>query len=88
MTKRILISIILLAPALWAQEILSDRIRGLRVYGSDQAGLPVAGVQSRPITIEFDVVEEAAPDVRIRVLHCDRDCGQPARLPQQRRTQW
>lgn len=64
---------LLLAPAVWAQEILSDRIKGLRVYGSAQAGLPVAGVQSRPITIEFDVVEEAAPDVRIRVLHCDRD---------------
>jgi hypothetical protein len=73
MIKRILIVMLLLAPALRAQEILSDRIKGLRVYGSDQAGLPVAGVQSRPITIEFDVVEEAAPDVRIRVLHCDRD---------------
>ena len=71
--KRILSLMILLAPALLAQEVLSDRIKGLRVYGSDQAGLPVAGVQSRPITIEFDVVEEAPPDVRIRVLHCDRD---------------
>ena len=73
MIKRILISMILLAPALLGQETLSDRIKGLRVYGSVQAGLPVAGVQSRPITIEFDVVEEAAPDIRIRVLHCDRD---------------
>jgi hypothetical protein len=73
MMKRLLTSMILLAPALWAQEILSDRIKGLRVYGSDQAGLPIAGLASHPITIEFDVVEEAAPDVRIRVLHCDRD---------------
>ncbi|MCX6133466.1 MAG: DUF5103 domain-containing protein [Ignavibacteriales bacterium] len=73
MRKRILCSLFLLAPALGAQEILSERVKGLRVYGSDQAGLPVAGMQSRPITIEFDVVEESAPDVRLRVLHCDRD---------------
>ncbi len=73
MITRVLISLVLLGPALWAQEILSDRIKGLRVYGSDQAGLPVAGVQSRPITIEFDVVEEAAPDVLIRLLHLDSE---------------
>ncbi len=71
--KEILIAIIVLAPMTWAQETLSDRIKGLRVYGSDQAGLPVAGVQSHPIIVEFDVVEEAAPDIRIRVLHCDRN---------------
>jgi len=73
MTKRVLCILILLAPALWAQEILSDRIKGLRVYGSDQSGLPIAGIQSRPVTIEFDVVETTPPDVRLRVLHCDRD---------------
>ena len=73
MMKRVIMLLMLLAPALAAQEILSERIKGLRVYGSVQAGLPVAFLDSRPITIEFDVMEDAPPDVRIRILHCDRD---------------
>jgi hypothetical protein len=73
MMKRILLLMLLVAPVLEGQEVLSERIKGLRVYGSDQAGLPVTGLDSRPITIEFDVAEEAPPDLRIRVLHCDRD---------------
>ena len=73
MIKRALVPMLLLVQMLSAQEVLSDRIRGLRVYGSDKAGLPVAGLQSRPITIEFDVTENSPPDVRIRVIHCDRD---------------
>ncbi len=58
---------------LQAQEVFSDRIKGLRVNGLAEAGLPAAGLQSRPITIEFDVNEESPPDVRIRIVHCDRD---------------
>ncbi|HTY38036.1 MAG TPA: type IX secretion system plug protein domain-containing protein [Bacteroidota bacterium] len=73
MNKRLLLVWLLFVPPLWAQEMLSDRLKGLRVYGSGDAGLPVAGLQSRPVTIEFDVVEATPPDLRVRVLHCDRD---------------
>lgn len=73
MISRILFCIILLVQMVLAQEVFSDRIKGVRVNGSAEAGLPVAGVQSRPITIEFDVNEESPPDVRIRIIHCDRD---------------
>ncbi len=66
----LILSIMQLAPA---QEIISDRIKGLRVYGSVQAGFPVAGLQSQAITVEFDVDENEPPDLHIRVLHCDRD---------------
>ncbi len=64
---------LLLTHLALAQEILSDRVRGLRVYGSAEAGFPVAMIQSRPITIEFDVTDTQPPDFFIRVLHCDRD---------------
>jgi hypothetical protein len=71
--KRALFCIVLLGQLLTAQEIVSDRIKGLRVYGSDESGLPATNLDSRPITIEFDVDEEVPPDVHIRVIHCDRD---------------
>ena len=56
-----------------AQEISSSRIKGLRVNGSADARLPIAGLQSRPITIEFDVDETTPPDFRVRIYHCDRN---------------
>ena len=56
-----------------AQESLSDRVRGLRVYGSAEAGFPVTMLESRPITIDFDMTEAQPPDLFIRVIHCDRD---------------
>jgi hypothetical protein len=73
MINRIIFCILLVAQIVPAQEVLSDRIKGLRVIGSVEAGLPVAGIESRPITIEFDMNEESPPDVRIRIVHCDRD---------------
>ena len=65
--------LLFLAQLASAQEILSDRIKGLRVYGSAQAGVPVADLQSQAIVVEFDVGQTEPPDLHIRVLHCDRD---------------
>jgi hypothetical protein len=73
MMKYAVIGIILLAQFAVAQEVLSDRVRGIRVYGSAEAGLPVTALESRPITIEFDVTEAQPPEVFIRAIHCDRD---------------
>ncbi len=73
MITRTLLGLLLLARMLSAQEIMTDRIKGLRVYGSAEAGVPVANLQSCPITIEFDVDESGPPDIHIRVVHCDRD---------------
>ncbi|MCX6143751.1 MAG: DUF5103 domain-containing protein [Ignavibacteriales bacterium] len=73
MMKYAVIGVILLAQLAVAQEVLSDRVRGIRVYGSAEAGFPVTTLESRPITIEFDVTEAQPPDVYIRVIHCDRD---------------
>jgi len=73
MITRIVLLSCLCALVLSAQEINSSRIKGLRVNGSADARLPIAGLQSRPITIEFDVNETAPPDLRVRVYHCDRN---------------
>jgi hypothetical protein len=73
MMKHAVIGMILLVQFAVAQEVLSDRVRGIRVYGSVEAGLPVTTLESRPITIEFDVAEAQPPEVYIRVIHCDRD---------------
>ena len=70
--KLIAVLLLSVAPA-GGQEILSERIKGLRVNGSTEAKLPVAGLASRPIIIEFDVNENEPPDLRIKVRHCDRD---------------
>jgi hypothetical protein len=71
--RKLLILSLLCSATLVAQEVYSSRIKGLRVYGSAEAGLPIAELRSRPITIEFDVNETTPPDFRIRVYHCDRD---------------
>ena len=71
--KRAAFLLLVLAQIASAQEVLSDRIKGLRVYGSVEAGVPVADLQSQAILVEFDVDETEPPDLQIRVLHCDRD---------------
>jgi len=73
MTTKILLLSCLCTVLLAAQEIVSLRIKGLRVNGSADARFPIAGLQSRPITIEFDIDETEPPDFRLRLLHCDRD---------------
>ena len=73
MTRYAVLGVLLLAETAIAQEILSDRAKGIRVYGSAEAGFPVTTLESRPITIEFDVTEAQPPDLYIRVIHCDRD---------------
>ena len=71
--KHAVMGMVLLAQFAVAQEVLSDRVQGVRVYGSTDAGFPVTTLESRPITIEFDVAEAQPPDIYIRVVHCDRD---------------
>ena len=73
MIRHALVGMLLLAQMVVAQETLSDRVRGLRVYGAAEAGFPATMLQSRPMTIEFDVTEAQPPDLYIRVIHCDRD---------------
>jgi len=73
MTRMLLLLSLLCSANLPAQEAVSPRIKGLRVYGSAEARVPIAELRSRPITIEFDVDETTPPDVRLRVFHCDRD---------------
>jgi hypothetical protein len=73
MKKRALVGMLLLAQISFAQEVLSDRIQGLRVSGSAEAGFPVTMLQSRPIAIEFDVTEGQPPNLFVRAIHCDRD---------------
>lgn len=71
--RRAMMLVLVVAQLVSAQEILSDRIKGLRVYGSSRAGVPVADVRSQAVTVEFDVDATEPPDLKIRVLHCDRD---------------
>jgi hypothetical protein len=71
--KHAMLALFLMVQCSAAQEVLSDRLRGLRVYGSSEAGFPVTQLQSRPLTIEFDVAEEQPPDLFIRAIHCDRE---------------
>ena len=71
--KRVAILMLVLVQLVPAQEVLSDRIKGLRVYGSVQAGVPVADLESQAILVEFDVDETEPPDLHVRVFHCDRD---------------
>ncbi|OGU18757.1 MAG: hypothetical protein A2059_01550 [Ignavibacteria bacterium GWA2_55_25] len=59
--------------SLSGQEFFSERIMGLRLIGATEAKIPVAEMDGRPITVEFDVNEEMPANYRVRVLHCDRD---------------
>jgi hypothetical protein len=72
-TKQLLALLLLVAEVGWSQEILSDRIKGLRINGTALAGMPVADLHSQGFVVEFDVSEKAPPDLRVRVLHCDRN---------------
>ncbi len=56
-----------------SQEFESPKIRGLRLYGISTASLPVAGLRTKPVTLEFDVLSEHPPDIELRFVHCDRD---------------
>ena len=73
MTRWAVFCVLMLGQTVAAQEVLSDRVRGLRVYGSAEAGFPVTMQESRPMTIEFDVTESQPPDLYIRLIHCDKD---------------
>ncbi|MCI0707038.1 MAG: DUF5103 domain-containing protein [Ignavibacteriae bacterium] len=55
------------------QEILSERIKGLRVTGDMRAGVPVVVQGSKSITIEFDSNDEYPADFRIKFYHCDKN---------------
>lgn len=55
-----------------AQELLDPAIRGLRVVGEGEHGLPVV-VGRTGIRVEFDVAGPQRTDYRIRIRHCDKD---------------
>lgn len=55
------------------QEVFSDRIKGLRVYGTFLAGLPVVIQDSTYITIEFDINENRPANLILKWYHCDRN---------------
>ncbi|MBI3585727.1 MAG: DUF5103 domain-containing protein, partial [Ignavibacteriales bacterium] len=71
--KRLFLLLTLGICALHSQEIVSDRILGLRVTGSAEAQLPVAGLDNRPITIEFDLKEDKPASIMVKFFHCDRN---------------
>lgn len=56
-----------------AQEIFSERIKGLRVFGKDETHLPIASLENDPITIEFDVTDASPPDLYLKFFHCDTE---------------
>lgn len=71
--RRVLVSLLLVVELAWSQEILSDRIKGLRLTGTALAGMPVADLEARGLVVEFDVSETEPPDLHVRVIHCDRN---------------
>jgi hypothetical protein len=56
-----------------AQEILSNRIKGLRVNGAAEANVPLTGRSLKPLTIEFDLDETEPANIRLKIWHCDRN---------------
>ncbi|MEK7672181.1 MAG: type IX secretion system plug protein domain-containing protein [Bacteroidota bacterium] len=49
-------------------------LRGLSVYaGSDETNLPIVGVGNGLLTIQFDVLADEPPALKIRFFHCNRD---------------
>ncbi len=71
---KILLHMLCFLAYLWgAQEDQSERILGLRINGSRQSNFPVASLKGNPVTISFDVNERPAPDLFLRIYHCDRN---------------
>lgn len=60
-------------PAANARQIFSERVKGVRLYGQTEADLPVVRQASAPMRLEFDVLDQAPPNLRLRFTHCDRD---------------
>ncbi|MBI4417170.1 MAG: DUF5103 domain-containing protein, partial [Ignavibacteriales bacterium] len=56
-----------------AQEILSPRLKGLRLYGSSEADLPILKQRSGTVTLEFDITDSAPPNLQLIFVHCDRN---------------
>lgn len=71
--KRLLIMALGITISASAQDFVSPNIRGLRVYGLTESSLPVSGLRTRPITLEFDIVSNELPALQLRFVHCDRD---------------
>lgn len=56
-----------------AQEASPPELKGLRLYGSTEADLPVVHGAGHPLVVEFDVSESTPPDLEFRFVHCDRN---------------
>ena len=64
---------ILFFASSFGQEVYLPQMKGLRVSGEGRGQLPIADVDGRPITIEFDLQEKEPMDFRLKVFHCDKD---------------
>jgi len=71
--RNILFLILGITSIAWGQEMMSSKIKGLRVYGSSESSLPIARLQSRPVTLEFDIDSADPPALQLMFFHCDRD---------------
>ncbi|RPI04256.1 MAG: DUF5103 domain-containing protein [Ignavibacteriae bacterium] len=73
--KTILLTLLvfLAAASCIAQTIYSERIKGIRVNGSDQANFPIVLLDSHPVTILFDIDGTRPENYRIKIFHCDKD---------------
>jgi hypothetical protein len=67
------LSIVLLTLDVHAQNASQLHIEGLRVYGEAKGHLPIAGLDSQPVTIEFDLDNARPEDFRMKFYQCDKD---------------
>jgi len=72
MKNVLMIVFVFMSEAAVSQEILSDRIKGLRVVSELRAGFPAVIPGSKGIAVEFDTDDVHPADFRIRYFHCDR----------------
>jgi hypothetical protein len=56
-----------------AQTIYDQKIKGLRVNGCLEARFPVVLLDSRPLSISFDVDTKNPENFHIKLLHCDKN---------------
>lgn len=59
--------------SVYCQEIYSEKIRGLRVFGKNEVSLPVASLSGDQINIEMDIEDTTPPDIYLKFYHCDRN---------------
>ena len=71
--KNLLIMVLGITVSASGQDFVSSQVRGFRAYGLTEASLPVSGLRTKPVTLEFDIVSSDLPALQLRFVHCDRD---------------